>query len=160
MRAAALRDLGKTEARCDVWDVNEKDANMLLATLNRLRGTDDEYKRAKLLGSLTKDFDEEEILELIPETTRELEGLSSLLEKETRDIDAERGLMQTRLRQGGIDEETAELMANLYQPPGINPVMKFVFSSEESYNKAVKYFGEKPSVKKLLELIDNGKKKI
>src|SRR5882672_5731216 len=35
-RVAILRDLGHTQARCDVWDVNDREARLLLATLNRL----------------------------------------------------------------------------------------------------------------------------
>ena len=39
-RVAILRDLGHTEARCDVWDVDDREAKLLLATLNRLEGQD------------------------------------------------------------------------------------------------------------------------
>src|SRR5688572_22465461 len=34
-RLLVLRDLGHAEARCDIWDVNDREAKLLLATLNR-----------------------------------------------------------------------------------------------------------------------------
>src|SRR6266705_1499678 len=34
-RIAVLRDLGHTEVRCDVWQVDDREAKLLLATLNR-----------------------------------------------------------------------------------------------------------------------------
>src|SRR5438093_6217138 len=34
-RAEVLRELGHTEARCDVWEVDDHEAKLLLATLNR-----------------------------------------------------------------------------------------------------------------------------
>ncbi len=37
-RVAILRELGHTEARCDVWEVDDREARLLLATLNRLQG--------------------------------------------------------------------------------------------------------------------------
>src|SRR5262245_21026475 len=36
-RVAILRELGHTEARCDVWEVDDREAKLLLATLNRLQ---------------------------------------------------------------------------------------------------------------------------
>src|SRR5205809_8006900 len=36
-RVAVLRDLGHTDARCDVWQVDDREAKLLLATLKRLQ---------------------------------------------------------------------------------------------------------------------------
>ncbi|MBE3071108.1 MAG: ParB N-terminal domain-containing protein, partial [Planctomycetes bacterium] len=47
-RAQALRELGHTHARCDVWEVDDAEARLLLATLNRLEGRDDPGLRARL----------------------------------------------------------------------------------------------------------------
>src|SRR5213594_4096924 len=51
-RVAVLRDLGHTEARCDVWQVDDREAKLLLATLNRLQGQDAPARRAQLLHEL------------------------------------------------------------------------------------------------------------
>ncbi len=51
-RLAALRRLGHPAARCDVWDVTEPEALLLLATLNRLEGEDDPHRRGDLLAAL------------------------------------------------------------------------------------------------------------
>ena len=39
--AEALRRLGRASARCEVWAVDDDEAMLLLATLNRLQGRDD-----------------------------------------------------------------------------------------------------------------------
>lgn len=153
-RALILQELGYLEARCDIWNVNDREAKLLLATLNRLRGTDDTKKRAKLISELAKDFGDENILRLLPESTRAINGLIKSLESEMDDIEAERGVMEEKLIQSGIDSEAAELMANLYQPPGTKPVLKFVFEDEGQYNKAIKFFGRKGDPNKLIDLIN------
>ncbi len=51
-RVAALRQLHCATARCVVWDVDDDEAALLLATLNRLQGQDDPRKRAALVASL------------------------------------------------------------------------------------------------------------
>lgn len=48
-RAAILRELGHAGAWCVVWQVDDAEALLLLATLNRLRGDDDPRRRAALL---------------------------------------------------------------------------------------------------------------
>src|SRR5690348_11264890 len=35
-RLLVLKELGHADARCDVWDANDREAKLLLATLNRL----------------------------------------------------------------------------------------------------------------------------
>ena len=47
-RVEVLRELGFTEARCDVWEVNDREAKLLLATLNRLQGQDVPIRRARV----------------------------------------------------------------------------------------------------------------
>jgi len=51
-RVAVLRELGKQEARCVVWEVDDAEALLLLATLNRMQGKDDPRKRARLVEEL------------------------------------------------------------------------------------------------------------
>lgn len=51
-RVKALRELQRSAVRCDVWEVDDAAALLLLATLNRLEGRDDPRRRAALLGQL------------------------------------------------------------------------------------------------------------
>src|SRR5690606_28692192 len=51
-RVLALQRLGRAEADCDIWNVDDKQAAMLLLTLNRLHGEDDPHKRGSLIARL------------------------------------------------------------------------------------------------------------
>lgn len=153
IRFLILKELGYTRAKCEIWNVNNKEANLLVATLNRLRGTDDTAKRARLLGQLAQDFDDKELLlRLIPETERALENLTKILDNEF-DLEAERGLIEEQLMQSGVNPDVAERIADSYRLPGEKPVLKFVFDNEKDYNKAIKYFGVKGDTSKLLALL-------
>ena len=88
-RVAILRELGHTEARCDVWDVNDRETNLLLATLNRLEGQDLPIRRAALIHDLLGEFNLEDLAGLLPETDKQLEELHSLLEFPAEEIAAQ-----------------------------------------------------------------------
>lgn len=77
-RAAVLRKLGHTTAWCVVWDVDDGQALMLLATLNRLRGDDDPRLRGQLLRDLAQRLGEQQLLAGLPESRPQLEGLLRL----------------------------------------------------------------------------------
>jgi ParB-like chromosome segregation protein Spo0J len=79
-RVAVLRDLGHTEARCDVWDVDDREAKLLLATLNRLQGQDQPRKRAELVHELLAEMNVADLGGLLPESDKQLEELHALLE--------------------------------------------------------------------------------
>ena len=79
-RVSILRELGHTEARCDLWDVSDREANLLLATLNRLEGQDEPIRRAQLLHELLGEMSLDDLAGLLPETDRQLEELHALLE--------------------------------------------------------------------------------
>lgn len=51
-RLQVLREIGHQAVRCDVWDVDDQEALLLLATLNRLQGGDDPMLRGRLLDAL------------------------------------------------------------------------------------------------------------
>ena len=87
-RLRVLRDLGHTEARCDVWDVNDREAKLLLATLNRLEGQDLPIRRAQLLHELLSEMNLSDLAGLLPESEKQLEELHSLLEFPAEDIAA------------------------------------------------------------------------
>jgi ParB-like chromosome segregation protein Spo0J len=79
-RVAVLRELGQQEARCDVWDVDDREAKILLATLNRLQGQDQPIRRAQLIHELLGDISVEDLAGLLPETDKQIEELHALLE--------------------------------------------------------------------------------
>lgn len=79
-RVAVLRELGHREARCDVWDVDDREAKLLLATLNRLEGQDVPIRRASLVHELLEDISLDDLAGLLPETDKQLEELHALLE--------------------------------------------------------------------------------
>jgi ParB-like chromosome segregation protein Spo0J len=87
-RVAVLRELGHTEARCDVWEVDDREAKLLLATLNRLEGQDQPMRRAQLIHELLGEMSMDDLAGLLPETDRQLEDLHSLLEFPAEEIAA------------------------------------------------------------------------
>lgn len=87
-RVAVLRDLGHAEARCDVWEVDDREAKLLLATLNRLQGQDIPIRRAELLHELLGELSLDDLAGLLPETDKQIEELHSLLEFPAEEIAA------------------------------------------------------------------------
>jgi len=77
-RAEVLRGLGHTRARCDVWEVDDDEARLLLATLNRLEGRDDPRERARLVARLAEGRTAEELARLLPEPPDAVERLLRL----------------------------------------------------------------------------------
>lgn len=87
-RVQVLRDLGHAEARCDVWEVSDAEAKMLLATLNRLQGQDLPIRRAALIHELLREMSLDDLAGLLPETDKQLEELHALLEFPAEEIAA------------------------------------------------------------------------
>src|SRR2546427_4745736 len=87
-RVAILRDLGHTEARCDMWQVDDREAKLLLATLNRLQGQDQPLRRAELIHELLGEMSLGDLSGLLPETDKQLEELHALLEFPAEEIAA------------------------------------------------------------------------
>lgn len=79
-RLGVLRELGHNEARCDVWEVGDREAKILVATLNRLEGQDQPLKRAELVHALLAEISVPDLASLLPESEGELEELHALLE--------------------------------------------------------------------------------
>ena len=85
-RVDVLRELGHTEARCDVWNVDDREARLLLATLNRLQGQDVPIRRAQLIHELLGEMNLGDLAGLLPETDKQLEELESLLQFPAEEI--------------------------------------------------------------------------
>ena len=80
-RCMALRELGYKTAETLVWDVNDQDTDILLATLNRLGGSDILDKKLALLKRLNKSAFEgrtAKLAKLLPQTSNQIKRLTGL----------------------------------------------------------------------------------
>lgn len=77
-RCKALAKLGKKKAECVVWDVDDEQTDILLATLNRLDGKDELGKKLKLLNRLTQRAKAAALSRLLPQTAKQIERLVNL----------------------------------------------------------------------------------
>ncbi|MGI9012966.1 MAG: ParB/RepB/Spo0J family partition protein [Phycisphaerales bacterium] len=82
-RMMVLQRLGHDTARCDVWNVADGDdddagAEVLLLTLNQLRGCDDPHRRAALLARAAAVRSKAELARLLPESLEQIERLLQL----------------------------------------------------------------------------------
>lgn len=85
-RLLILKELGHAAARCDVWQVDDREAKLLLATLNRLEGQDLPLRRAQLVHELLGEMNLDDLAGMLPESDRQLEELHALLAFPADDI--------------------------------------------------------------------------
>lgn len=74
-RVEALRRLEVAAVRCVVWEVDDEQALLLLATLNRLQGSDDPRKRGALIAQLSQNRTLGALEKLLPERREQLRKL-------------------------------------------------------------------------------------
>jgi len=77
-RLKVLKQLGYTEVAAVVWPVDDEQALVLLASLNRMRGEDDPRKRAALLGRLRASMGVNELAKRLPEDLGRVKRLLEL----------------------------------------------------------------------------------
>ena len=77
-RVKALEQLGRKEADCVVWDVDDEQTAILLTTLNRLAGSDIPAKKIELLKKLTERMGTAQLAKLLPQTAKQIERLTNL----------------------------------------------------------------------------------
>lgn len=77
-RYLALAKLGHKTADCVVWDIDDEQTDILLATLNRLCGSDEIGKKLELLRRLNKKMESRELAKLLPQTAKQIERLTDL----------------------------------------------------------------------------------
>lgn len=77
-RVAALRKLGRSSARCDVWEVDDDEALVLLTTLNRLEGRDDVYRRAELVQRMSDRLGADRVSGMLPDSRERIDRLLAL----------------------------------------------------------------------------------
>jgi ParB/RepB/Spo0J family partition protein len=90
-RVKALEKLGQKQADCVIWDVDNEQTDLLLATLNRLTGVDAVTKKIALLTKLKERLPSIELAKLLPQTRGQIEQLTNLkLKNISVKINAER----------------------------------------------------------------------
>jgi len=77
-RCHALQRLGYKSADCIVWNVDDEQTDILLATLNRLGGSDNLSKKLRLLKHLNNRFDSGELAKLLPLKKKQIERLANM----------------------------------------------------------------------------------
>jgi len=77
-RCYALAKLGYKTADCIVWDIDDEQTDILLATLNRLGGSDELCKKLNLLNRLNRRIKSAELAKLLPQTAKQIERLVNL----------------------------------------------------------------------------------
>ncbi len=77
-RFEALKLLGYETCECVIWDVDDDEANLLLATLNRLCGQDVLEKKTALLDKLNSQLKVAELARLLPQTKTQIQRLIDL----------------------------------------------------------------------------------
>ncbi|MBN1191585.1 MAG: ParB N-terminal domain-containing protein [Dehalococcoidales bacterium] len=89
-RLRVLRTLKFEKANCDVWNLNDQQARLYLATLNRLSGKDVPERRAALLDNLFQSFDIDELTLLLPDDKKQIEQLERLAHLEFEQLTNQR----------------------------------------------------------------------
>lgn len=80
-RCQALQELGYKTVDVVVWDIDDKDADILLATLNHLGGSDVLEKKLALLKRLNQRMEVGKLAKLLPQTAKQLHRLSQIEKK-------------------------------------------------------------------------------
>ena len=76
-RCEALRQLGHETAEAVVWNIDDEQTDILLATLNRLQGRDTLDKKLALLQRLSVTMGVRKLAKLLPQTRGQLDRLVS-----------------------------------------------------------------------------------
>jgi ParB-like chromosome segregation protein Spo0J len=77
-RLQALKQLGYKTADVVVWDIDDHEADILLATLNRLGGKDILEEKLALLRRLSSKLQPRELAKLLPQTAKQIDRLTNL----------------------------------------------------------------------------------
>jgi ParB-like chromosome segregation protein Spo0J len=77
-RWQALKELGYKHVDAVVWDIDDQQTDILLATLNRLGGSDILEKKFALLKRLNKRMEPKALAKFLPQTAKQIERLTNL----------------------------------------------------------------------------------
>ena len=89
-RLKVLKELGYLSANCSVWEIDDAQTRLYLATLNRLCGKDIPERRATLIEDLLKDSTIDELAKLLPDRRKLLEELEELTRKNPVNLELEK----------------------------------------------------------------------
>ncbi|NIM05247.1 MAG: ParB N-terminal domain-containing protein, partial [Armatimonadetes bacterium] len=102
-RLQVLRALGHAKARCVIWEVDDDQTRLYLATLNRLSGEDIPERRALLIGNLLERFEVDDLAGLLPESKEQIAEL-----KRFAQIDLDELVPQTPAEPAGAPQVILE----------------------------------------------------
>jgi ParB/RepB/Spo0J family partition protein len=77
-RYQALKELRYKTANVVVWNIDDHQTDILLASINRLSGTDVLDKKLELLRKLNSKLSARELAKLLPATSKQIERLTNL----------------------------------------------------------------------------------
>jgi hypothetical protein len=77
-RLQALQKLGFKTAEVVIWEVDDNETDMLLASLNRLTGSDELDKKLILFKRLNDRLQAGELAKLLPQSAKQIEQLANL----------------------------------------------------------------------------------
>jgi ParB-like chromosome segregation protein Spo0J len=77
-RRRALQELGYKTVDVVIWDINDADADLLSATLNRLGGSDVLQKKLALLSRLNERTKARDLAKLLPHTAPQIQRLTEM----------------------------------------------------------------------------------
>lgn len=77
-RLQALKELGHENVDAVVWDLNDAEADIMLCSLNRLKGSDVLEKKLRLLNRINSQMQAKEMARLLPFTSSQIDKLRNM----------------------------------------------------------------------------------
>ncbi len=77
-RAKVLQEIGEAFADCVVWDTDDDQTRILLATLNRLGGKDELGIKIDLIKKLSQKYETKELASWLPDSKQTIEKLKNI----------------------------------------------------------------------------------
>jgi len=96
-RLRVLRALGQEIAHCVVWNIDDNQTRLYLATLNRLSGSDVPERRAALIESLFTTLDADELASLLPDSEKQIDELRQMSHIELEKL-VQRGVKEEKFQ--------------------------------------------------------------
>ena len=155
-RLRVLRALNHQTAHCVVWNLDDDQTRLYLATLNCLSGSDVPERRAALVENLLTTFDINELLTLLPDDRKQLEELKRLSQIELDEL-TEQTTIQEKL---GVPVILSFMLEEL-EAKEVNLALDLILNAEQenlSRGRALAYLAHfylerfKPVAKENLEI--------
>lgn len=128
-RRQALQELGYDKADCVVWEIDDEQADILLASLNRLGGSDEPEKKLRLLRRLSKSYQARELSKLLPQTKKQIEKLLNFKAVQAPAPD---------VTSGGPFAQPMVFFLNQAQQEAVEKALSLALEKVEGKNKAAK----------------------